>query len=201
MKVELHSHTMRYSGCAVSTPAQLVAALIKKQYDAVYITEHDAVWDDWELGNLRRDYPAIRIFSGIELSLPHDEHLLVLGTNDREYLTLRHPELILAKAREAGHLTVLAHPFRWPRAHSLLETGSKPDAVEFRTLNHDAQAGEQSKATAHTLGLPLVNAGDTHAADTLGHFWIETYPDLVTGTEIYDIVRNGMYENAMKKKK
>ena len=201
MKVELHSHTMRYSGCAVSTPAQLMTALVKQKYDAVYLTEHDAVWDDWELDNLRRDFPGLRIFPGVELTLPHDDHLLVLGTNDREYLTLRHPELILAKARQAKHLTVLAHPFRWPKAHSLLETGPLPDALESRTHNSDAHAGEQSQAVARQHHLPLVNAGDTHAADTLGHFWIDTYADLVTGGEIYDIVTNGMYENAMKKRK
>jgi len=199
MKVELHSHTMRYSGCAVCTPAQLMKELIRKTYDAVFLTEHDAVWSDWELDNLRQDFPAIRIFPGVELSMPNEDHLLVLGTNDREYLTLRHPELILAKARQAKHLTVLAHPFRWPKTYSLLEMGSLPDALEFRTLNSDAWAGEQSKIAAQRLRLPLVNAGDTHVADTAGHFWIETYSDLVTGTEIYDIVRNGMYENAMKK--
>jgi len=201
MKVELHSHTMRYSGCAVSTPAQLMASLVRHKYDAVFLTEHDAIWEDWELDHLRKEFPELRIFPGMELSLPNDDHLLVLGSNDREYLNLGLPELILDKAREAKHLTVLAHPFRWPKPYSLLETSALPDAVEFRTHNSDAQAGEQSQLTARRLRLPLVNAGDTHAAQTLGHFWIDTYPDLVTGTDIYDIVRNGLYENAMKKKR
>jgi len=201
MKVELHSHTMRYSGCAVSTPAQLMVSLIQHQYDAVFLTEHDAVWEDWELNTLRREYPELRIFPGVELSLPNDDHLLVLGTNDREYLTLRQPERIIARAQQAKHLTVLAHPFRWPKPYSLLETDSLPDAVEFRTHNSDARAGEQSLTAARHLRLPLVNAGDTHAAQTLGHFWIDTYPDLASNTDIYDIVRNGMYENAMKKRR
>ncbi|MCL2700134.1 MAG: PHP domain-containing protein [Phycisphaerae bacterium] len=201
MKVELHSHTMRYSGCATVTPAKLMAAAIKLRYDAVFITEHDAVWDDWELDNLRRDFPGIRIFPGVEITLPNTDHLLVLGTNDREYLKLGQPELIIARARQAGHLTVLAHPFRWEKPYSLLDAGPLPDAVEFRTLNSDARAGEQAQVAAARLRLPLVNAGDTHATDMLGHFWIETHADLVTGREIYDIVRSGLYENGMKKRK
>ena len=191
---------MRYSGCAVCTPAQLMKELIRQKYHAVFITEHDAVWPDWELDALRRDFPAIRIFPGVELSLPNDDHLLVLGTHDPEVLTMDEPERILAWTRQRKHLTVLAHPFRWPKPYSLLEAGPLPDAIEFRTCNHDVRAGEQSQLAAARLRLPLVNAGDTHSVDMLGQFWIETYPDLVTGEEMYDIVRNGLYETVKKKK-
>ena len=69
MKVELHLHTSRYSGCATATPAELMRKLIETGYQAVYITEHDAVWREEEIARLQEDFPAIRIFPGVELSL------------------------------------------------------------------------------------------------------------------------------------
>ena len=57
MKVELHLHTSRYSACAVCRPAEMMNGLIARGYEAVYITEHDAVWETAELNDLRRQFP------------------------------------------------------------------------------------------------------------------------------------------------
>ena len=65
MKVELHLHTFRYSGCSTATPQQLMAELIRCGYEAVYITEHDTMWSDWEIDNLQKEFPQIRIFPGV----------------------------------------------------------------------------------------------------------------------------------------
>ncbi len=50
MKVELHLHTTRYSGCAVATGGELMERMVEIGYEAVFITEHDAVWSDGEGG-------------------------------------------------------------------------------------------------------------------------------------------------------
>lgn len=62
MKVELHLHTNRYSGCSVNSPEQLVERLIRTGYEAVFITEHSAVWGDDELAELQGHFGQIRIF-------------------------------------------------------------------------------------------------------------------------------------------
>jgi len=186
---------MRYSGCAVATPAELMAELIRLEYGAVFITEHDAVWDQWELDNLRRDFPAIGIFPGMELSLETGEHLLVLGTNDRKYLRFRDAGQIIERARDQGHLTVLAHPYRWVKSAGLLQSSVLPDAMEFRTNNHDAVGGAKAQAAAERLGMPLVNAGDTHSLAMLNRHWIQTNQNVVTGDDIRQIVLKGQYEN------
>lgn len=195
MKVELHLHTMRYSGCAVATPAELMAELIRLGYGAVFITEHDAVWNQWELSSLRKDFPAIGIFPGMELSLDTGEHLLVLGTNDSQYLELRDGPKVIERARAKGHLTILAHPFRWSKSASLLMGDFLPDAIEFRTNNHDAAGAAKAQEAAERLGLPLVNSGDIHALSMLNHHWIQTRQNVVTGTDIRPIVLKGQYEN------
>jgi len=201
MKVELHCHTSRYSGCATATPAELMERLVQTGYEAVFLTEHDAVWPDWEIAQLQDGWPDIRIFGGVELSLPGDPmvHLLVLGTSDPAYLALRaEPAAILDKARTEGHLTVLAHPFRWAGAAEMLEAGLLPDALEHLTRNHDAPRAAVAKAQAERLGLAIVNAGDTHGLDFLNHFWIETDQPLAKPDDIRAAILNRAYVNCSR---
>ena len=192
MKIELHLHTNLYSGCAANTPEQMVSRLVDTGYGAVYITEHDVVWRDAELRALRRKFPQILIFPGVELSLGN-QHLLVLGTKDPEYVRMDDPGDILAKARADGHLTILAHPFRWNGGAEMLWKGHQPDALEYRTCNQDALLGAVALDTAHKLGLPVVNSGDVHILSFINRFYIRTERDLEYANDIRQIVLDGAY--------
>ena len=198
MKVELHVHTSLHSACSLATPHEIMRRLIECGYGAAYITEHDEVWDEWELADLRAHYPEILIFPGVEIALGEDlsQHLLVLGTSDRDYLRLPSAGEIIAHARGEGHLTVLAHPFRWPQSPPvLLEGAVLPDAVEFRTCNTPPGADEQAARAAERLGLPAVNAGDVHALEFINRFWIETFEPLERPDDIFSVVRSRAYRN------
>ncbi len=135
MKVELHAHTIRHSPCAILTASDLLMSLIEHEYDAVYITEHDALWPEEDLDYLRKKFPWMRIFGGLERTVDGC-HVLVLGTSDTKYLQMTDAQSVIAAARADGHLTVLAHPFRWEGAEKLLAAGVLPDALEWRTPNH-----------------------------------------------------------------
>ena len=200
IKVELHLHTSRYSACAAASPRQMMARLVRLGCDAAYITEHDSVWSDLELAELRAEFPGLLIFPGLELTLGDIffQHLLVLGTNDPAYLGFSSPVPALAKARAAGHLTVLAHPFRYDRAAAMLDDGNLPDAIEYHTCNHDAKAAERSEIVAEELELPLVNASDAHNLGFLGRFWIETARPIVGASDIRGIILDGAYTNCME---
>ena len=199
MKVELHLHTSRYSMCADATPFELMDALIESGYDAVFLTEHDAVWSDWEIEDLRGRYPAIRIFSGVEITFSWDpiQHLLVLGTNDPAYLEIEDPVAVVRRAREAGHLTIAAHPFRWDGAGEVLEQDPPPDAIEYRTCNQNAAQALQALTAAVERKLPLVNSGDVHALSFVNRYWIETTRPLAEAQDIRPIVLGGHYTNKM----
>jgi predicted metal-dependent phosphoesterase TrpH len=200
MKVELHMHTSRYSACATARPEEMVEAAIAAGYQAVYLTEHEAVWPDDGLARLQAEYPPIGIFPGVELTvIDYTLHLLVLGTNDPEYIRLqRQPRAVMERARQHGHLTVLAHPFRWGGAQEMFESGAVPDALEFRTPNHQAEHGQVSRRWAQALGLALVNAGDTHSPDMLDEFWIETQRRIEKAEDIRPVVLAGDYANCVR---
>jgi len=198
MKVELHLHTSRYSGCAVNTPEEMMAGLIAAGYEAVFITEHAAVWPVEELDELRGKFPQLKIFGGVELYVgPH--HLLVLGTSDASYLDIcDDAPAVLDKARQAGHLTVLAHPFRWEEGFEMLFEGLRPDAIECRTCNQERPAADRAAAVAAEMGLAGVNSGDSHGLDFLDRFWIETPQPLVEPTDIRRIILAGAYKNCVR---
>ena len=195
MKIELHLHTNRYSQCSVVTPEEVMRRLVEEGYGAVCITEHHAMWSDGELEALRNEFPCLRIFPGVELNTGNGD-LLVLGTNDAEYLALREePAKIILKARSQGLVTILAHPFRWEISDNILKGPVLPDAIEHRTCNHDAKAAGKAAAAAQRLNLPLVNAGDVHSLEMAGKFWIETDRQNTQRCELREIIVRGEYRN------
>jgi predicted metal-dependent phosphoesterase TrpH len=197
MKVELHLHTNRYSACAVATPGEFMRRLVEIGYEAVYITEHDAVWSEWEIAQLQAGHPLIRIFPGLERTLSAEsmQHLLILGTTDPAYLQMEDPAEVLEKARAEGHLTILAHPFRWEGAAGMLDSGLRPDALECYSSNHTAAEAARAAQAAERLKLALVNTGDSHGLHSLNRFWIETDQPLQKADDIRRIVMNKAYVN------
>ena len=177
----------------------MIAALVKADYDAVFLTEHNTVWPDACLNKLRERFPDIRIFPAIEVNnrvVPED--LLVLGTNDRTYVDLALADRwddLLAKAKDEGCATVLAHPCRFTGGHDMLHGGLKPDAMEHRTTNHDEAMSIAACAIAERRHVPLVNAGDLHSADLVGKFWIQTKRPVDEATDITAILREQAYRN------
>lgn len=198
MKVELHLHTNRYSGCATNAPAPTMHQLVKKGYGAVYITEHDHVWSDEELSEIQKEFPSLKIYPGIELTIdsgPNVCHLIVLGTNDPLYLDIADdPAKVAAIAAERNHLTVLAHPFRWPGADELLDI-VVPDAFECQTCNQTGDNVEQAKDRSKKCGVALVNADDVHALNMIGRFWIDTRDNLSCAEDIRRIILERHYIN------
>jgi hypothetical protein len=197
MKVELHCHTSEFSACAPATAAELLTAMIAKGYDAVYLTEHDVVWPPDALAALQARFPAIRIFPGVEVTLATGrfQHLVVLGTHDPAYVAMADaPEALLERARAEGHLTFFAHSFRTETSHELLDRGIFADALEWASGNqhHEKMAMAYRLAAEH--GLPLVNAGDSHAVEGLDRQWIETHRDIVEADDIRGIVLDRAYD-------
>ena len=176
-----------------------MTAALAARYQAVCITEHDAVWPADRLAALQAAFPRLRIFPGVELTIiDYTLHLVVLGTHDPDYVSLRQdPRAVLERAKANGHLTVLAHPFRWGGAEDLLGRGMIPDALEHRTANHPAPLAQVSRQWADAMGLALVNAGDTHHPSMLDRFWIETTRPIERAEDIREIVVAGQYVNCM----
>lgn len=198
MKIELHLHTTRYSGCARNSPEEMLARLVELDYDAVFLTEHDAVWPVESLRQLQRQWPEIRIFPGLELTLYNSRgfcHLLILGATEPEFLDIGDPGDALSCAREKNYPTILAHPYRWEGAADMLEKGHYPDAMECSTPNVLPLQAVMAQVTAGEMHIPVVNTGDAHGVDFLGKYWIETENPLEHPAQLREIFLQGRYKN------
>lgn len=166
-------------------------------YDAIFITEHNKVWPRRDLAELREMCENIRIFGGIEISLPKRHDLLVLGAEDPVYETLHTPEEVLAQACADGFLTVLAHPFRF---HEELPGFCRlVDALETHTCNHsDADQIEAAHQYAQEHRLAEVYSSDAHGLNFMNKFWIETNARFRTAQDFRHIVLSGHFTNCTR---
>lgn len=175
----------------------MLEGLIQAGYGAVFLTEHDSVWPAEDIADLQERFPAIGVFPGVELSRGGC-HVVVLGSGDPAYLAMRNAMAVLDHARAIGDLTILAHPYRWEGGDDILREGLRPDAIEYRTCNVQAEQAERAMAKARELSLAAVNASDAHGVGFLDQFWIETNRPLKTAKDIRGVVISGEYANCSR---
>ena len=194
LKVEVHSHTEKYSVCSRIPPRELVAMADASGYDAVFLTEHDRVWSKSEMAGLQELAERVKIYPGIEVTLTDEVHVLVLGAQDPVYERLKTPSEVFGQACADGFLTVVAHPFRW--SHALPEYCRLADAVEVMTCNHgmeDHAAAAREYALAQNMA--EIYASDAHGLNFMNKFWLEMYEPFRTAQEFRNLVLAGRYEN------
>ena len=68
MKFDLHLHTRRHSPDSVTDPFDLLDSARKAGLDGVVITEHDYLWTEAELDELRAFAPGLVVLAGVEVA-------------------------------------------------------------------------------------------------------------------------------------
>src|SRR5438132_145231 len=81
MKFDLHMHTTRHSNDSDMDPWDMVRRARELKLDGVVITEHDWLWTEPELEELRISAYGLIILAGIEVSAG-EGHFLVYGIHD-----------------------------------------------------------------------------------------------------------------------
>lgn len=113
MIFDLHMHTRRYSSDSIIVPEQLVRQAKAVGLDGIVITEHDRLWPEHELEELRRLQPDLVVLAGVEISALGGD-VLCYGVSDISKLPrgVRWSELVEEVHRQGG-VAVAAHPYRW----------------------------------------------------------------------------------------
>ncbi|MCD6310193.1 MAG: PHP domain-containing protein [Candidatus Eremiobacteraeota bacterium] len=189
MKIDIHSHTERYSPCSIISPPELVMATLSAGLDGLVITEHNRTWPARELRALRDSLDLPEEFflaSGQEVDTDLG-HVLIYGCNINFGINRHWREVIRITKEERG-AAVLAHPFRWmPPVQKedfenfLLEF----DAIEVMSANLNREAQEYGLEKAGSLGIPQVGGSDAHAKNMAGTYYtnfidpVNTIEDLV----------------------
>src|SRR6516162_7743877 len=81
MRFDCHLHTSRYSRDSLMDPFDMVQRAVEIGLDGVVITEHDALWPERELDDLRAAAPGLVVLAGVEVST-REGHFLAYGVQD-----------------------------------------------------------------------------------------------------------------------
>lgn len=189
MKFDLHMHTRRYSPDSDIDPFELVHRAKEIGLDGIVITEHDNLWPEDELEELRAAAPGLVVLGGVEVSGRNGD-LLCYGVNNLRELRRggRWNDLCREVTRQGG-VAVAAHPFRWGQDFEGLLEQEQPDlgGLEMMSNNMDP---ELRRLTAnffeHNPAFATLGNSDAHEVYVVGCCYTEF--DAVVGNSD-DLVR------------
>jgi predicted metal-dependent phosphoesterase TrpH len=175
MKFDMHLHTSRHSPDSEMPAAGLVRRAREVGLDGVVITEHDWLWSEEELSELRAEAPGLVVLAGIEVTA-REGHFLVYGVHDPFAFPkgIGVAELCRAVHRQGGAVAA-AHPFRWGQPFGDILRDERPelDALELLSNNMDADCRRRAAEVCRAHRLAGLGNSDAHREDVVGCCWTE----------------------------
>jgi predicted metal-dependent phosphoesterase TrpH len=191
MKVDLHMHTTRHSPDSRMEPLALLRRAREIGLDGVVITEHDWLWTEEELAELRAVAPGLVVLAGIEVTAL-EGHVLVYGVHDPFALPKGIGMAELCRAVHVqGGAAVAAHPFRWGQPFDEILRDERPelDGVELMTNNMDAGCRRRAAEVRRQHGFAGLGSSDAHHEDVLGVCYTEFAAPIQSGRELAEAIR------------
>jgi len=193
MRFDLHMHTTRHSPDSQMGPLALVHRALEIGLDGVVITEHDWLWTEEELVELRAAAPGLVILAGIEVSA-REGHFLAYGISDP--FTVGRGIGVAQLCREVhrqGGVVVAAHPFRWgqPFDDILREEQPELDGLELMSSNMDGDCRRRTGAVQRRTGLAGLGNSDAHHEDVLGFCYTEFSVPVRSTADLVAAIRGG----------
>jgi predicted metal-dependent phosphoesterase TrpH len=166
---------MRHSPCSLIHPVHLPYIARLFGIDGFAITEHDYLWEDDDIQELKREagIDEIVILRGQEIRTYNEDgpagDILVFGYPDTIDGPIN-PEELIDKVRSCGAVAIAAHPYR-----NLYGLGDKVfdlglDGIEVYNSNHSAFSTQEAVKACKSLSLPAIGASDAHDLVHLGQF-------------------------------
>lgn len=191
MRFDLHMHTIRHSPDSQLDPFVLVRRAQQLGLEGVVITEHDWLWTEAELEELRAAAPGLVVLAGIEVSA-REGHFLTYGVHNPFALPrgIGVAELCREVHRQGGAV-VAAHPFRWGQPFDDILRHEQPelDGLELMTNNMDADLRRRAAEVWHQYQLAGLGSSDAHREETLGVCYTEFDVVIRTGRDLAAAIR------------
>lgn len=189
MKYDLHVHTSRYSECALSSPEAMCRTAIKRGLKGIALTEHDVWWPRAEYEDLRRRFPELTIFHGVEYAVP-EGHFLVFLPDPRQDLPYGLNLLDLAaQVSRHGGILIWAHPFRYDRSRPDWLLHIRLDALEVASTNMNRAVRAMARETARHWHIPEITNSDAHHTGGLGAYYNDLPLKLKSNHDLVDFVK------------
>ncbi|MBE7518537.1 MAG: PHP domain-containing protein [Thermoflexaceae bacterium] len=180
MLIDLHAHTWPRSHDSVLNPDDLIVRAKQAGLDAIAFTEHDTVWDQKSIEELRAKHNFL-VLAGIEISTD-DGHILSFGIDKYVFGMHRSRELASYVEKSDG-VMVAAHPYRrqmpWfsrdeDEYQAALEKASRNPAYQFVQALEEVNGrgsekeNEFSRRLCDMMNLGGTGGTDSHAISDIG---------------------------------
>jgi predicted metal-dependent phosphoesterase TrpH len=192
MKFDLHMHTRRYSPDSVTDPFDLLKAALAAGLDGIVITEHDRLWPEKELDELRAAAPGLVVLNGVEVTGTGGD-VLCYGVTDASALPrgIGWPELCREVHRQGG-VAVAAHPNRWGQPFEEIVREQRPelDGIEVMSNNMDADLrGRAAELLAKFPHFAQLGNSDSHDPATVGGCYTDFDCEIRTTADLVAAIR------------
>ena len=192
-KFDLHMHTARHSPDSEIDPFELVRRARALGLDGVVITEHNWLWTEAELEELRAAEPGLRVFAGVEVSA-REGHFLVHGVRDPFAVPIGIGVVELCReVHRQGGAVVAAHPFRWGQPFDEIVRELRPelDGLELMTKNMDAECRQRAAEVWRQNGWTGLGSSDAHREPELALCYTEFAHTVRDQRDLIEALRGG----------
>lgn len=195
MKFDLHIHTARHSPDSVIDPFELVERARRVGLDGIVITEHDWLWTEDELDELRARAPGLVILAGVEVA-GRGGDVLCYGVTNPFAIPKGTPWGELTReVRRQGGACVAAHPYRWGQPFDRILAEQKPelDGIEMMSNNMDDHLRDRAAdfRRRHPRYAGLGNS-DAHEIDAVGCCHTLFDADIRSSSDLVAAIRSGL---------
>lgn len=192
MKFDLHMHTRRHSHDAQSDPFELVRAAVAAGLDGIVITEHDHMWTEAELNELRAFEPRLVILAGVEVTGRGGDVLCYGITNPFALPRGTAWRELTREVHKQGGACVAAHPNRWNQPFEKLvrEQDAELDGIEVMSNNMDDDL--RRRATELLKKYPQyaqLGNSDSHQPDTVGCCYTDFAADIRSNADLVAAIK------------
>lgn len=207
--MDMHLHTTKGASDSMLDPEELMEEARRVGLTGVNITEHDRMWDPWELAAFRKRHPDIFVANGMEVSTDMG-HIIAIGLRGYES-GIRRLERLREVADEQGAYLIVAHPFRHffdpvhhrregrepfrltPEEAARLPVFQLVDAIEVLNGCNTPKENYFALQVAKILGKPGTGGSDAHSRQGIGYFAIAFEETVETTEQLLDLLQKGRF--------
>ena len=191
MKFDLHMHTRRYSPDSIIDPFELAQRAVDIGLDGIVITEHDRLWPEAELDELRRAAPSLVILGGVEVSARGGD-VLCYGVTNLDRLKRGTPWGDLCReVHVQGGVAVAAHPYRWGQDFEGLLRDQSPQLSGLEMMSNNMDPGLRRRAAGFWERNPLfatLGNSDAHEIDVVGCCYTEFDAEIRNSADLVNAI-------------
>jgi len=182
----MHLHTTKGASDSMLNPDDLIAEAQRVGLTGVNITEHDRMWESWDLAPFRKKHEGMFVSNGMEVSTDMG-HILAVGLKGYES-GIRRLQRLREVADEQGAFLIVAHPFRHffdpvhfkregkepfdlsPEQAAKLPVFQLVHGIEVLNGCNTPRENYFALQVAKTIGKPGTGGSDAHSTQGIGYF-------------------------------